>query len=120
MSDRPEPSADAPMSLRDELRALRDEIRLELHLAGMEAKEAWRRLEPRVREAEEKVERGVSHATHTALQELTESVREFRASLHLPRTARARTSEAASESKALEEKGPSVEVEEEPRRKTGS
>lgn len=31
---------------------LRDELRLEMHLAGMELKERWRTLEPKVLEAE--------------------------------------------------------------------
>ena len=85
MTQPSESPSSAPMSLSDELRALRDEIRLELHLAGMEAKEAWKKLEPRIRDAEEKVERSVTSATHAALKELTDSVREFRASLRTPK-----------------------------------
>ena len=34
------------------LKTLRDEIRLEIHLAGMEAKERWKELEPKVHDAE--------------------------------------------------------------------
>jgi hypothetical protein len=39
------------MELVGNLQTLRDEIRLELHLGGMEAKERWRALEPLVHEA---------------------------------------------------------------------
>jgi hypothetical protein len=31
-----------------ELKSMRDEIRIKLHLAGMEAKDAWTKLEPRI------------------------------------------------------------------------
>jgi uncharacterized coiled-coil DUF342 family protein len=31
-----------------ELRAMRDEIRIKLHLAGMDAKDAWAKIEPRI------------------------------------------------------------------------
>lgn len=44
------------VSFVDNLRRLADQIRLELHLAGMEAKDGWEKLEPRLRELERKVE----------------------------------------------------------------
>jgi chromosome segregation ATPase len=31
-----------------ELKAMRDEIRIKLHLAGMDAKDAWAKIEPRI------------------------------------------------------------------------
>jgi hypothetical protein len=31
----------------EELKAMRDEIKLKLHLGGMDAKDAWKKLEPR-------------------------------------------------------------------------
>lgn len=34
--------------LREELGRLADEVRLQLHLGGMEAKDAWHRIEPRL------------------------------------------------------------------------
>jgi hypothetical protein len=34
------------------LRTLRDEVRVKLHLAGMDAKEEWRKLEPQIAEVE--------------------------------------------------------------------
>jgi hypothetical protein len=40
----------------DELRGLRDEIRLKVHLAGMDAKSAWEELEPRLEKLEKDLE----------------------------------------------------------------
>lgn len=62
-----------------ELRALRDEIRLQLHLAGMEAKDKWNReLEPRLYTMEKDVERDVSEITKTAVHDLAASFKRFR------------------------------------------
>ena len=41
---------------RDELWRLADEIRVKIHLAGMEVKDTWGRLEPRLQEFEQRVE----------------------------------------------------------------
>jgi hypothetical protein len=41
-----------------ELKKMRDEIRVKLHLAGMEVKERWKQLEPKLEEIERKVEAG--------------------------------------------------------------
>jgi predicted nuclease with TOPRIM domain len=38
--------------IRVVLRGLRDEIRVQLHLAGMDLKKEWEKLEPRLSEAE--------------------------------------------------------------------
>lgn len=66
----------------DELRTLRDEIRVQLHLAGMEAKDKWNRdLEPRLYSMEKDVQRDVSDATKSALHELSVSMKRFRDSL---------------------------------------
>lgn len=42
-----------------ELRKARDELRVQLHLAGMEARSFWEGLEPRLVELEQRLERGV-------------------------------------------------------------
>jgi hypothetical protein len=47
---------DPTSSTMDGLRRMADEIRLKVHLAGMEAKEAWSKLEPRLHELEHKAE----------------------------------------------------------------
>lgn len=67
----------------DELRTLRDEIRLQIHLGGMEAKTRWDRdLEPKLFSMEKRVEREVNEATHVALAELRENFRKFRDALN--------------------------------------
>jgi hypothetical protein len=35
-------------SLQQDVRALRDEVKLKLHLAGMDLKEEWKKLEPQL------------------------------------------------------------------------
>jgi hypothetical protein len=62
-----------------ELRTLGEEIRVQLHLAGMDAKDLWNRdLEPRLFSMEKRVEQEVSLATKTALHELRDAMRTFR------------------------------------------
>lgn len=67
---------DAPLHGFSALKQLRDEIRLEIHLASMEAKEAWKNLEPRIH--------GAEHASHEALEGLLKQYREFRSGLKKP------------------------------------
>lgn len=67
----------------DELRRLRDEIRLNIHLGGMDAKDRWERLEPRIMDAEN-LAKDISEASKRALQEVIDSVRRFRESLSPP------------------------------------
>ncbi|AUX25292.1 hypothetical protein SOCEGT47_058360 [Sorangium cellulosum] len=62
------------------LQTLRDEIRVRLHLAGMEAKDAWGKLEPTLLDAE-KLAEDVSETSRNALRDIVEKVKEFRASL---------------------------------------
>ena len=44
-----------------QLRQLADEIRVQIHLAGMEAKDTWAKLEPRLHDLERKLEAGADH-----------------------------------------------------------
>ncbi len=67
----------------DELRRLRDEIRLDLHLASMDAKEKWDEIEPRIRDVET-MAKDISTASRRAVQEVIDSVRRFRESLSPP------------------------------------
>lgn len=39
-------------SIKQDIQRIADEIRVRIHLAGMEAKELWEKLEPRVQEFE--------------------------------------------------------------------
>jgi uncharacterized protein with PIN domain len=52
-----------------QLRTMRDEIRLHLHLANLEAKEAWQKLEPSLGEIEQKMGQ-VTAETKTKAQDL--------------------------------------------------
>jgi hypothetical protein len=50
--------------LKDQLKTVRDEIRVQLHLAGMEAREAWTELEAEYQDihaAADRVPRAVLH-----------------------------------------------------------
>ena len=58
-------------------RTLRDEIRVDVHLAGMELKERWRDLEPTMRDAERLGEQ-VSEVARAALDDIVERFQAFR------------------------------------------
>ncbi|MGD0526290.1 MAG: hypothetical protein ABSE49_14155 [Polyangiaceae bacterium] len=60
------------------LRTVRDEVRVRIHLSGMEAKDAWQKLEPSLEAALERAAKGVSDGSHAALAELTEAHRKLR------------------------------------------
>ncbi|WP_437314662.1 hypothetical protein [Sorangium sp. So ce385] len=64
----------------ESLQTLRDEIRVRLHLAGMEAKDAWSKLEPTLLDAE-KLAEDVSETSRNALRDILDKVKEFRSSL---------------------------------------
>jgi hypothetical protein len=53
------------------MRTLRDEIRVKLHLAGMDAKEEWRKLEPQLAD----IERAASELTETTSKAASEAVK---------------------------------------------
>jgi lipid II:glycine glycyltransferase (peptidoglycan interpeptide bridge formation enzyme) len=56
-----------------DLRTMRDEMKVKLHLAGMDAKEAWKELEPRL-EAAEKQASEITEATATATVEAAQKM----------------------------------------------
>jgi len=60
------------------LRTLRDEVRVQLHLSGMDAKDAWRKLEPSLETALERAAKDVAEGSHAALAELAEAHRKLR------------------------------------------
>lgn len=65
----------------DELSQLRDEIRVRLHLGGLDARDEWYHLEKRLDEVEQAVERAAGEAadaTRGLAQELRRSMRGFR------------------------------------------
>ncbi len=65
----------------DLLRTLRDEARVNLHLAGMDAKSEWQRLEPRLTQLEARAGE-LTDATRAAADEVVKRLRKLRASLH--------------------------------------
>lgn len=56
----------------EQLATLRDEIKVKLHLAGMDVKESWSRIEPKLAEAEKQA----GEATEASRAVLTELVAE--------------------------------------------
>jgi hypothetical protein len=65
----------------DDLATLRDEIRVDLHLGGMELKDRWAALEKELHKAEEGAERDLSDGAHKALADLKERAQKLRAEL---------------------------------------
>jgi hypothetical protein len=61
------------------MRTLRDEIRVTVHLAGMEAKDEWRKLEPRLADIENAA-KDLSEATCSAVSEAAKRLSELRSS----------------------------------------
>ncbi len=49
-------SKDQPSSLTGNLRRMADEIRVKIHLASMDAKDTWEKIEPKLHEFERKAE----------------------------------------------------------------
>lgn len=58
----------------EELRKLRDEIRVQVHLGGMEAKKAWDELEPKLAEADRLAE----NASEDTFHEVVETLRKLK------------------------------------------
>jgi hypothetical protein len=62
------------------LSTLRDEVRVTLHLAGMDAKDKWAKLEPELSKVE-RAAHDASDASRTAVIEAVKSLKAFRDSL---------------------------------------
>jgi hypothetical protein len=60
---------------------LRDEVRLQMHLGGLEAKHEWSRLEPRLEATLARAAADISEATRSTIVEVTEAVRRLRDTL---------------------------------------
>ncbi len=54
----------------DELRRAADQLELELHLGGMEARERWRMLKPRLEQLEKLVAKASADAGHAIATEI--------------------------------------------------
>jgi hypothetical protein len=55
----------------DGVRRIADELELEIHLAGMEARDRWRALQPRIVEFEHRLAREGARASEVVTQELS-------------------------------------------------
>jgi lipid II:glycine glycyltransferase (peptidoglycan interpeptide bridge formation enzyme) len=62
------------------MRTLRDEFRVKLHLAGMDAKDEWHKLEPQLDELERTADQ-VSEATRNAVAEAVKRLNKLRETL---------------------------------------
>ena len=56
------------------MRTLRDEVKVKLHLAGMDAKDQWAKLEPEL----SKVERAADQATESSKKLLDETLKRLK------------------------------------------
>ncbi len=65
----------------DRLQSVRDELRVQAHLAGMDAKDRWKSLEPRIQEVTDHLAREGSEGARKAFQEIMDELKTFRASL---------------------------------------
>ena len=71
-------------TIRQQLRQMADEVRVRVHLAGMEAKDRWAKLEPRLHAYEKKAEDAVGQVADelvTTGAELKEDVSKLLAHL---------------------------------------
>lgn len=62
-----------------ELEQVADEIRLRLHLGGMDAKDAWRKLEPQIEQARQHA-REATEASSDTIHSVLDSFKKFKAS----------------------------------------
>jgi hypothetical protein len=62
------------------MRTLRDEIRVKVHLAGMDAKTEWQKLEPKAAEVE-RAAHELTDATRKSLSEVVGHLKTLRSSL---------------------------------------
>jgi hypothetical protein len=64
---------EAKTSTWDDVCRVADQLKLELHLAGMEAREQWEKLQPKLAELEQSFEAG-AHKAGTAISEQVSSM----------------------------------------------
>lgn len=64
----PTDSNESNESLLPDVRRMADEIRVRIHLAGLEAKDAWAKLEPKLHELEQKAKGATDHAKESIVE----------------------------------------------------
>lgn len=62
----------------EELQALRDDLKVRIHLASMEAKDAWNELLPKLEKAEKLAESAVIDTAKVALDDVIGSLKQLR------------------------------------------
>lgn len=72
--------ADLSKSL-EHLQTLRDEVRVKLHLAGLDAKQRWEKLEPQIEAAIQHARGDLSDAARKAIRESAEALQKLKDSL---------------------------------------
>ena len=81
-TDNPKPTTS---SAWDDIKRMADEVKLKLHLASMEAKEQWKKLEPKMNELETKAKAGGEKAYGVVGQQVeafAAGLRQFAEELH--------------------------------------
>jgi ElaB/YqjD/DUF883 family membrane-anchored ribosome-binding protein len=81
MNDRKQDHDETLSAVMSDLTRLRDDLHLKIHLAGMDARDAWERLQPRLHEIERKVEERAAAAAqslHAAASTLRDDLRGLR------------------------------------------
>ena len=80
--------ADTANELKNELKkslttlqTLRDEVRVKLHLANMDLKDQWNKLDPYLADVEKKAEEA-TEASRNLIRDAVKKLEQFRASLH--------------------------------------
>ena len=63
------------------LHTLRDEVRVRLHLAGMDLKEQWNKLEPHLEDVEKRAGE-ISEASRAVVAEAVKKLEKLRSKLH--------------------------------------
>lgn len=73
-------------NLRNEIRGIADELKVKLHLAGMDAKDAWNKVEPKIYDFEKRAEtvaqttagelKGAAQSTASDLKEVAKDLRD--------------------------------------------
>lgn len=75
-------------STLDDLKTIRDEIRVKVHLGGLEAKAWWEEIEPQFMAIEQSLSKGVDKATTSAnliAEEFTAAFRRIRERMDEPK-----------------------------------
>ena len=86
MSDTKRPLKDEVKKNLENLQTLRDEVRVKIHLAGMELKNQWTKLEPRLDEVE-KAAHDITESSRAALADAIKRLEQLRESLRAGRKA---------------------------------